>query len=68
MCPECIRREGVPKAMGVCNFDSASLAMMAKKRAQTRGSHPGAASRSFRSQGKKAGLITLQAADAHQLL
>ena len=29
-----IRREGVPKTMGVCNFDSASLAMMAKKRAQ----------------------------------
>ena len=42
-----IRREGVPKTMGVCNFDSASLAMMAEKRAQTRGSHSGAASRTL---------------------
>ena len=42
-----IRGEGVPKAMRVCDFDAASLAMMAKKRAQTRGSHPGAASRTF---------------------
>ena len=35
-----IGREGVAKTVGVCDFDSASLAMMAEKRAQTRGSHP----------------------------
>ena len=42
-----IRRESVPKTVGVSNFDAARLAMMAKKRAQTRGRHASAASRTL---------------------
>jgi hypothetical protein len=47
-----IRREGVTKTVGVGNFDSAGPAMMAKQRAQTRGSHPSAASRALRETNK----------------